>query len=46
VRGGVGLGLPIAKELARLIDATIRVESKVGSGSKFILILREEKNGI
>jgi signal transduction histidine kinase len=44
--GGVGLGLPIAKELAKLIDATIRVESKVGSGSKFILILREEKNGI
>jgi len=44
--GGVGLGLPIAKELAKLIDAAIRVESKVGSGSKFILILREEKNGI
>lgn len=44
--GGVGLGLPIAKELAKLIDATIRVESKVGSGSKFTLILREEKNGI
>lgn len=44
--GGVGLGLPIAKELAKLIDAAIRVESKVGSGSKFTLILREEKNGI
>ena len=46
MRGSVGLGLPIAKELTRLIDATIRVESKVGSGSKFILILRGEKNGL
>jgi signal transduction histidine kinase len=44
--GGVGLGLSIAKELAKLIDATIRVESRVGSGSKFILILRREKYGI
>jgi signal transduction histidine kinase len=36
---GVGLGLSIAKQAADLIGATIRVESKLGTGSAFVLEL-------
>jgi signal transduction histidine kinase len=36
---GVGLGLSIAKQAADLIGATIKVESKVGTGSAFNLDL-------
>jgi two-component system CheB/CheR fusion protein len=38
-RGGTGLGLHISKRIADLLGATIRGEGKVGSGSKFTLIL-------
>lgn len=37
VAGGAGLGLSIVKEIARLHDAEIEVQSEVGKGSRFIL---------
>jgi len=40
-----GLGLTIAKELANLLKAHIEVNSKVGSGTTFRLILDDEANG-
>jgi two-component system phosphate regulon sensor histidine kinase PhoR len=36
---GVGLGLALAKELARLMNGTLSVESEVGKGSTFTLTL-------
>ncbi len=38
-RKGTGLGLAITKELLRLQNSTIKVESKVGKGSTFEFIL-------
>ncbi len=35
--GGTGLGLSIVKHIAELYDINIKVESKVGVGTKFIL---------
>jgi signal transduction histidine kinase len=37
--GGVGLGLAISKELARLIGAELHVESEKGAGTMFQVVL-------
>jgi signal transduction histidine kinase len=38
-RGGVGLGLPISRDLARAMKGDVTVESTVGGGSRFTLSL-------
>jgi len=38
-RGGVGLGLPISRDLARAMKGDVTVESTVGAGSRFTLSL-------
>ncbi|HEY2662458.1 MAG TPA: ATP-binding protein [Caulobacteraceae bacterium] len=37
--GGVGLGLTICRQLAELMDGSITVESRVGEGAKFLVML-------
>jgi two-component system, NarL family, sensor histidine kinase BarA len=40
--GGSGLGLAISRELAHLLGGTIRVESRLGDGARFIVELPTE----
>jgi len=41
---GVGIGLPITRQLTEMMDGTIRVESKEGQGSTFICTLSFKKH--
>lgn len=42
-RGGTGLGLSIVKHIAQLYNIKIQIESKVQEGSRFIVMLPEDK---
>ncbi len=43
--GGTGLGLTIARELARLLDGDIELQSVLGQGSVFTLIIPMSSDG-
>ena len=38
-KSGVGLGLPIAQDLARLLDGTLSVHTKKGQGTRIVVLL-------
>ncbi len=43
--GGLGLGLSIVKELVNIANGKIFVESELGKGSKFIIVIKKETYG-
>ncbi len=48
-RRGTGIGLSLTRELVRLMDGDITVESSQGKGSRFVVILpleMKERNGV
>jgi signal transduction histidine kinase/DNA-binding response OmpR family regulator len=41
---GTGIGLALAKELVEMMDGTIHVESKIGQGTEFLILLPVKKD--
>ena len=44
-QGGTGLGLSIVKHIVNFYGGRIQVESEIGKGSEFIVVLPAEKTG-
>ncbi|MEK6699642.1 MAG: ATP-binding protein [Nitrospirota bacterium] len=44
LRGGTGLGMPIAKKIIEAHKGTIRIESKQGTGTEVIIDLPYKDN--
>jgi signal transduction histidine kinase len=42
--GGIGIGLPLSKRIAEMMNGSISVDSKVGKGTEFTFICELKKN--